>query len=1847
MREAVFRRAVRGVGMGVSALLVAAGLTVAANSASVPPAAAAQNPTSCAGGVALINGGFETPLAPAGSWDLFDQAQVPGWSTTDIRGQIELWSTGFNGVPAAAGRQFAELNANSPSRLYQDVATTPGQTLSWSLKHRGRSGTDVMRVVIGAPGGALTQSGPNLSDGTTAWGTHTGTYTVPAGQTVTRFGFEAVSSVGGQAVGNFLDDITFGTGPCLISTKTVTNLTRTGAAAEVGDVLRYTVTTRNDGGNPALQSVSTDALPAGLDFVPGSLRIASGPGAGTLTDASGDDRGEYATGTRTVTVRLGDAATTTAGGSIGVGTTTSYTFDARVVTTAADTTIENEARVTFRDAVANQTRTSTTQTTATPVGPAADLAVTKTLDTGPLVAGEPVSFTITARNNGPQTGAGVTVTETLPEGLTDVTVSGASCVTQASAITCSLPDLAVGESTILTVTGTASPSLDPGAALTNSAAVAGARTDPDPRNNTAVASGTISTLADVSITKSFAPGAPVAGENVTYTLTARNDGPSDARDVVLTDPLDPQTTYVSATVDGEPCTFDGTTVLCPVGTLAPGATATATVTVTLAPAANAVVQNTAVVTTTTSDRDPSDNADSIGFRPVVEADVAVVKTASQPAVEAGDPISFTLTVSNVGPSNATDVVLTDALPAGFLHTGTDAPSGVACATDGPAIRCVWDALAAGATQSVTVHATVAADAPAGTVTNTASVAAPAEDTDTSNNSDSADVEVTQSADIRIAKSASPATGVPGEAQDFVLTVTNDGPSLARGVRITDPLPAGYSVTGTDPRCAVLSGVLECQVGDVAPGTTAQVTVTGTLAAGLTGVLRNTATATSVTPDPDETDNTAGVDLPLAPSADVSLTKTTSTPQVALGGTVRYVVTVRNDGPSAAAAVVVDESPGTGIRLTGAVPSVGTWSAGDARWDVGTLMPGGEATLEVTAVAEAEGTLPNTATASSAATPDPDSSDLTGTAEVTVSPVADLSIVKTASVSPVAVNGAITYTLAVRNQGPSVAAQVVVTDAIPAELIDASTTSPGCTITDGVLTCTTASLAVDATVEHRFTATVDPATGASTIVNVAQVTSATPDADTADNSSTVETPVTGTPQIELVKSGGAPVDADGDGRIGAGDTVAYTFTVRNTGPTVLSSIVLDDPLLGGTVPCAALAGVTLPPGGRVVCAPVTYTLTQDDVDAGSVRNEASVTAQSPRGGAEDDAAANVTVPRVNGISLAKAATAPVDVDGDGEIGAGDAIDYSFTVENTGTTTLTDAAITDPLLGGALTCAELDAASLEPGGSLVCGPVRYALTQQDIDAALVENSASVTASSPEGSVSDTADADVTVEGADAVELVKTAGAIIDAAPDGRIGAGDQVPYTFTVRNIGTTTLTGAAIADPLLGGALDCPALAGATLAPGDAVDCGPLSYTLTQDDIEAGAVRNEAAVTATGVAGVVTDDASAELLIEGAAEVALTKTAGTPVDATDDGRIGAGDTVEYGFTIRNTGTTVLSGLELADPLLGGTVECAVLEGRELLPGDEVACGPVTYALTQEDVDAQLVHNEATVTAQSRNGEVVDTATADVEVLGTDGLALRKSAGAIVDTNGSGRTDAGDTIAYTFAVENTGTTTVTGLAVSDPRLSGEVVCGATRLAPGELTVCEAAPTALTQAEIDAGEIVNTATASGTGPGGTTVEADDSITTPITAQPAVALHKTGGDYADADGDGSISAGDTVRFGFVVANTGAVTLTGIVIDDPKLGGEVACDIPDLAPGESAQCGPVSYAITAAEAAAGSVTNAATVTADAAGATVSAAASVTVDLSLLAITGGVISMLPWALALLGAGVVVLLLSRWRRMRQA
>lgn len=266
--------------------------------------------------VALVNGSFEQP-AVTGVEILPDASQtqaskwVPGWLTTASDHKIELWQSGTHSVPAADGAQFAELNAYEVSTLYQDLPTTPGTKLYWRLYHRGRQGDDTMALDIGAPGSTVEQR--RFTDGNTAWGYYTGTYTVPAGQTLTRFAFRSVSAAGGnRGIGNFVDGIFFGTAPYVELAKTAIPA----GPLDVGDVVTYRITAKNEGGGGAENLIVSDVVPPGTTYLPGSLRIVDGPNAGAKSDAQGDDQAYYDAAANKVVFHLGNGATASDGGSL-------------------------------------------------------------------------------------------------------------------------------------------------------------------------------------------------------------------------------------------------------------------------------------------------------------------------------------------------------------------------------------------------------------------------------------------------------------------------------------------------------------------------------------------------------------------------------------------------------------------------------------------------------------------------------------------------------------------------------------------------------------------------------------------------------------------------------------------------------------------------------------------------------------------------------------------------------------------------------------------------------------------------------------------------------------------------------------------------------------------------------------------------------------------------------------------------------------------------------------------------------------------------------------------------------------------------------------------------------------------------------------------------------------------------------------------------------------------------------------------------------------------------------------------------------------------------------------------
>lgn len=577
-----------------------------------------------------------------------------------------------------------------------------------------------------------------------------------------------------------------------------------------------------------------------------------------------------------------------------------------------------------------------------------------------------------------------------------------------------------------------------------------------------------------------------------------------------------------------------------------------------------------------------------------------------------------------------------------------------------------------------------------------------------------------------------------------------------------------------------------------------------------------------------------------------------------------------------------------------------------------------------------------------------------------------------------------------------------------------------------------------------------------------------------------------PVIDLTKTATAVTDVDGNGP-DAGDRITFGFTVRNAGNTALSNVVVNDALLGLTnFACGTGA---LAPGASRTCTSPAHVITQADVDTGRVANSATAVGTPPNGATPVSATdtATVTIAPRNELKLTKSASGINDLDGNGA-DAGDTITFTFSVLNTGSTTLTNVRFDDARLG--LTNAPC-VSSLAPGGTAACSTtVVYTLTQADVNAGGVNNSATATATPPSGTPpTSTSTTSTSIANVASITLTKAAGAVSDTDGNGP-DAGDTVTYTFTVANTSNLTLTGVQVTDPKLG-TVTCPST---TLAAHTSMTCTAAAYVLTQADIDRGRVDNTATLVATGPQGSlpsVTDTAAVTLTPVSA--IGLVKSASAVADLDDNGT-DVGDSVTYSFTVTNKGTTTLEPVTVTDAKLAlAGMPCG---SGPLAPGASRTCAAPAYALTQADLDAGHVENAATVTGRGPGGSSV---TADGSVsfqtAGPSAITLRKTA-TLNDRDGNGAADAGETIDYGLTVTSSGSVTLTSIRITDAMLGiDDALCARGPVAPGESVACTELVTShrVTASEVAAGQVRNVATATGEGPGGQVVRDADAVTTP----------------------------------------------------------------------------------------------------------------------------------------------------------
>jgi len=1073
-------------------------------------------------------------------------------------------------------------------------------------------------------------------------------------------------------------------------------------------------------------------------------------------------------------------------------------------------------------------------------------------------------------------------------------------------------------------------------------------------------------------------------------------------------------------------------------TLAPGASTTgqATHTVTQDDVDAGSIVNVATVTGTAPDQSTVSDEDSETVNPPRDPSIAVDKESDYTTLNVGDTITYDYTVTNDGNVTLTNVTLDDDVLGSISLASTTLAPGASSTGQ--------------ATHTVTQD-----DVDAGSIVNVATVTGTAPDQSTVTDDDTETVNIDRNPSIDLDKESDYTTLNVGDTITYDYTVTNDGNVTLTNVTLDDDVLGAISLGSTT----------------LAPGasTTGQAKHTVTQDDVDAGSIVNVATVTGTAPDQstvtDEDSET--VNPPQDPSIDIDKEADYTTLDV--GDTITYDYTVTNDGNVTLTNVTLDDD------VLGAI-SLGST----------TLAPGasttGQATHTVTQDDVDAGSIVNVATATGTA---PDQSTVQDQDDVTVNigqnPSIDVD--KESDYTTLNVGDTITYDYTVTNDGTVTLTNVTLDDDVLGSISLGSTTlAPGASTT-GQATHTVTQDDID--------------TGS--IVNVAAATGTAPDQSTVTDEDSETVNVDRNPSIDVDKIASYTT-------LNVGDTITYDYTVTNDGNVTLTNVTLDDDVLGSI----SLGSTTLAPGASTT-GQAAHTVTQDDVDAGSIVNVATARGTAPdQSTVTDEDSERVDPPQDPSIDLDKESDYTT-------LNVGDTITYDYTVTNDGNVTLTNVTLDDDVLGSI----SLGSTTLAPGASTT-GQATHIVTQDDVDAGSIVNVATVTGTTPDQST-------VTDDDTETVNIPRLPSIDVDkVASYTTLNVGDTITYDYTVTNDGNVTLTNVTLDDDVLGSI----SLGSTTLAPG-ASTTGQATHTVTQDDVDAGSIVNVA--TATGTA-------SDQSTVQDQDDVTVNIGQNPSIDVdkvADYTTLNVGDTITYDYTVTNDGTVTLTNVTLDDDVLGSIS----LGSTTLAPGASTT-GQATHTVTQDDVDAGSIVNIATAT-----GTAPDQSTVTDD--DTETVSIPRLPSIDVDKVASYTTlNVGDTITYDYTVTNDGNVTLTNVTLDDDVL-GSISLGSTTLAPGASTTGQATHT-VTQDDVDAGSIVNVATVTGTAPDQSTVTDQDTARVSPPQSPALSIDKTG----DA---GPVAVGDTVAYTITVTNTGNVTLHTVVVSDPLLG--ISQNLGTLAP--------------------------------------------------------------------------------------
>jgi len=661
-------------------------------------------------------------------------------------------------------------------------------------------------------------------------------------------------------------------------------------------------------------------------------------------------------------------------------------------------------------------------------GPVADLALVKTVDVTNIDVGQTVTFTLEVTNNGPDTAFNTLAVDTLPDGLTFV-----SALPSQGEFGTLTGEWAIGQldnAGVATLTLSATVDV-PTDTLTNTATVADESSSDTVPDNDTDSAWVVGHACDLAVTKSVDDTDPSVGDEIVFKVKVENNGPDAAVDVVVEDALPGGLYYTSVVKSAGTYIGDNWRL----GTMPVGQVDSMMVRATVLVAD--LIANTATVSVA-HPPDPDDTNDTAeatirGH----SADLSLRKTADPYSPGLGDTVTFSLTIENNGPSTAYNVVVVDEEPEGLTDV-----SYIWSAADSDFEDGTWTIAELGVGQELVLQigADMATEDP---VTNCAFIAS-SDQADPNPNNDMICATVSSDpVDVSVTKSVDETYPALGDTVTFEVIVENhtDSEYDATGLCILDRSAPGLTFVSATPS----AGSYDMGTGIWSLDTLAygeQDTLTIEAEVDLAAEIVNTATIVGADQaDPIQVNNSAEVAI-VGRAADLAVTKTLDNSYPGQGDPIIFVVTVKNNGPSTATDVhVQDLLPANVLTLTGYDQTGVTYDEIGGDWLVGDLLPGAANSKSLTIYADVLLAEPftNTAEISGSSLPDPrvDNNLAWAGGHLTF---ADLALSKDVSDDAPPVNTNVTYTLTVVNNGPDDTSDIVIRDVLPSGVTWVSDTS---------------------------------------------------------------------------------------------------------------------------------------------------------------------------------------------------------------------------------------------------------------------------------------------------------------------------------------------------------------------------------------------------------------------------------------------------------------------------------------------------------------------------------------------------------------------------------------------------------------------------------------------------------------------------------------------------------------------------------------------------------------------------------------------------------------------------------------